>query len=246
MNKQKKVVEEYYFGSPICIAEKILFIKKEERLAEYKKYLINNTEFGNVWRGVTGTFRGEKVSIIVTGVGPSMIGDSVYALDKPGAVCLYSGTCGGLHKSLDIGDYFIANRAVCGDGYTLHFGHAPMSITTGDSKTIQSLKIALAPIVTKLEEGLTFTTSSVVREADNDFWDIVDKKCWIIEMGAAPFYVAALASSKKAAAYFWVSDLPTRGKSFFDPLPPEDVQTKQHNYDRAVFLDLELLYSLRG
>lgn len=95
MNKTKKTVEDYFYGSPVRIAEKILFIKRENRLGEYREYLTDVVEFGNVWKGITGVLRGERVSIIVTGIGPGLVGDAVYALNKPNAVCLYSGTCGG-------------------------------------------------------------------------------------------------------------------------------------------------------
>ena len=61
-------------------------------------------EFGNVWQGITGTFHGEQVSVISTGVGPSLVGDAVYALDRPNAICLYSGTYVGW-RGLEIGDY---------------------------------------------------------------------------------------------------------------------------------------------
>jgi purine-nucleoside phosphorylase len=63
-------------------------------------------------------------------------------------------------------------------------------------------------------------------------------------MAAAAFYAAASATGKKAAAYFWVTDLPTRGKRFFDVLTPEEMRTKQDRYDRSATLDLELLSSL--
>jgi uridine phosphorylase len=122
VNKPRKVIEDYFFGSPALIAEKILFIKRNTRLAEYKKYLTDIEEFGQVWQGFTGILRGEKITIIATGVGPSLVGDAVYAVDKPGATCLYSGTCGGLSKKLEIGDYFLASQAICGDGYSLLFG----------------------------------------------------------------------------------------------------------------------------
>jgi purine-nucleoside phosphorylase len=63
-------------------------------------------------------------------------------------------------------------------------------------------------------------------------------------MASASFYAAAQATGKRAAAYFWVSDLPIRGKSFFDVLSPEDKEIKQDRFDRAVALDLELLSAL--
>jgi purine-nucleoside phosphorylase len=63
-------------------------------------------------------------------------------------------------------------------------------------------------------------------------------------MGAAAFYAAARATGKRAAAYFWVTDLPISGKSFFDPLTRDDIRTKQDRYDRTISLDIELLAGL--
>jgi len=244
VDKPKKMIEDYFFGNPTFIAEKILFVKRDTRLAEYKEYLTDIKEFGHVWQGLTGTLRSEKVTIIAIGIGPSLVGDVVYALHRPDAICLYSGTCGGLYEGLEIGDYFIADQAVCGDGYTLYVGHSPLSVVSGDLASLRSLKSLLAAKVDRVDNGITFTTSSVVREVDDDFWKIVDKQCRIIEMAAAAFYAAALATGKRAAAYFWVTDLPTRGKSFFEPLAPEDIRIKQERYNRTVSLDLELLSCL--
>ena len=244
MRPSRAQIEAYFFGAPQRIGDKILFIKREGRLAEYAAYLTGLETFGNVWRGVTGRLHGELVSVIAAGVGPSMVGDAVYALDRPGAACLYSGTCGGLHETLEIGDTFVAEQAVCGDGYSLHFGCAPFSRVAGDPGALQVVKATLVTVGEQFDAGVTFTTSSVVRESDSDFWDAVAERCRIIEMGAAAFYAAAEASGKRAAACFWVTDLPVRGKSFFDQLPPVDIQVKEERYRRAVALDITLLSRL--
>ena len=236
--------ESYFYGNPKLIAAKILFIKRDARLEEYKQHLVDVLKFGNVWHGITGLVHGEKITVIATGIGPSMVGDAVYALNKPDAICLYSGTCGGLHQDLEIGDYFVADRAICGDGYTLHFGHPPLTELSGDLKLLEPLRTNLDKRVSRVDYGTAFTTSSVVRETDTGFWRIVSERCRIIEMASAAFYAAASATGKRAAAYYWVSDLPTRGKSFFDTLPPEVIRTKQNRYDRSVTLDLELLSSM--
>jgi purine-nucleoside phosphorylase len=237
-------VETYFFGNPKFIGAKILFIKREKRLAEYKQRLTDVTEFGNVWHGITGSFYGEQISIVVAGIGPSLVGDAVYALNRPNSTCLYSGTCGGLAEGLEIGDYFVADQAICGDGYTFHLGYSPLSVVSGDPESLESLRLSLASKVARLDNGVTFTTSSVVHEADPDFWNIVDKQCQAIDMAAAAFYAAARATDKRAAAYFWVTDLPFRGKSFFDPPTPEDIRIRQDRYNRTVSLDVELLARL--
>ena len=215
MNISKHNIKSYFFGNPGVVADKILFIKREARLDEYKEQISNVQEFGNVWRGITGLFQGERITIIVTGVGPGVIGDATYALNKPDAVCLYSGTCGGLNETLEIGDYFIANEAVCGDGYTFHLRYLPFTEVSGDFKFLNSLKSTIIKKAERLHTGTSFTTNSVVRETEDGFWKCVSEKCRAIEMGVASYYAAAGATEKRAAAYFWVSDLPTRGKSFF-------------------------------
>ena len=244
MSISRHPIEAYFFGNPQAIATRILFIKRAVRLKEYKQHLVQVQEFGNVWHGVSGLFRGEAITVIATEIGPSMVGDAIYALDRPDSVCLYSGTCGGLHEDLGIGDYFIADRAICGDGYAFHFGHPPLAEVPSDFKTLESLKALIAARVERVDQGLTFTTSSVVRETDTDFWRMVSDQCRIIEMATAAFYAAASATRKKAAAYFWVTDLPTRGKSFFETLTPEEIRTRRDRYDRSVTLDLKLLSSL--
>jgi purine-nucleoside phosphorylase len=241
VNVPRAQVEAYYFGSPPSIGGKILFIKREQRLVEYAHHLTNVQAFGNVWRGITGSLCGERVSVIAMGIGPGRVGDALYALDRPAATYLYSGTCGGLAPGLEIGDYFVADRAVCGEGFSFHLGYAPLATIAGHPDALRALTILLGKKVERVHAGTTFTTSSVVREADADFWDVVGAECQAIEMGAAALYAAARATGKRAAAYFWVTDLPHGGKSFFEPLSPEEVRTKQDRYDRTVALDIELL-----
>jgi len=244
MKASRREIESYYYGRMTHSGSKILFIKRAARLAAYRSYLTEVAEFGNVWQGIGGSYHGEQITIIAAGLGPSMIGDAVYALDRPHSICLYSGTCGGLLDGMVIGDYFVAERAVCGDGFSLHLGHRLWSLVAGDPQLLNALADLLVKKVGGAYRGPAFTTASVVREADPEFWPRVRQECQAIEMGAAAFYAAAQATGKRAAAYFWVTDLPRQGKSFFDRLSPAEIQSKQACYDRTVALDLALLAAL--
>jgi purine-nucleoside phosphorylase len=237
-------VEAYFYGNPEFIANKVLFIKRDVNLCKYKSRLTDIVEFGNVWHGITGQLRGQYITVIVTGIGQSLVGDAVYALDRPGCICLYSGTCGGLHQSLEIGDYFIAEGAVCAGGFASQLGYSPLAEIAGDFSLLEALRPLLASRCYRLAQGITFSTDSVVRESDCDFWRTIPDRCQVTEMSTAAFYAAACATGKKAAAYFWVSDLPTRGKSFFDTLAAEDIQTKQNRFEHSTALDLELISCL--
>jgi len=244
MNKHKRTIHEYHYGAPSPIADRVLFIKRDTRLDEYQQHLTDVVKFGKVWHGLTGTLAGVQVTIIVTGLGPSLVGDAVYALDRPGALCLYSGTCGGIDGSLQIGDYFIARQAVCADGYSLLFGHDPLAVLDANQEALAALRSSLRACVRDPKEGKAITTGSVVRENDPDFWKWVGQSGQAIEMGCASFYAAALHSQKRPAAYFCVTDLPTRGKSFYDPFSAQDRAIKQQRYDQAVSMDMQILAGL--
>lgn len=244
MSISKHQVKAYTYGNPRLIADRILFIKREAMLGKYKEHLTNIHRFGNPWQGITGEYHGQLITIIVTGIGPSRVGDAVYALIRPDSLCLYSGTCGGIDKKLEIGDSFVADHAIGGGSFQFHFSDPPLAEISGDSRSLELVKSLIAKRCNHVEHGTAFTTKSVVRGTDGNFWQSVPDKCQIIEMAAA-FYAAAKASSKKAAAHSWVSDLAVRGKSFFDSIGPDDVRIKQDRYDRSVLLDLYLISSLK-
>ena len=244
MNKPKGIIHEYHFGYPSPIADTVLFIKRDTRLDEYKRHLSDVVEFGKVWHGITGALSGTEVTIIVTGIGPSLVGDAVYALDKPGALCLYSGTCGGIDVDFQIGDYVLARQAICADGYSFLYGHNPLTHLEANSEALEALHSSLSTCVHAPKEGTVITTSSVVRENDSDFWELIGPSGQAIDMGCASFYAAALHSQKRAAAYFWVTDLPTRGKSFYDSFSTPELAMKQQRYAQTVSVDMQILANL--
>lgn len=241
----KQEVNDYYFGSPKYIASKVLFIKRETRLHEYKRLLSNVYEFGNVWRGLTGNYNGEGVTIVATDIGPSMVGDCAYALHKPEAVCLYSGTCGGIRSDLKIGDFFVAQTAVCADGFSQLLGREFLSLVDCDPNLLFSVQNALIDLSLNPSTGKVFTTASAVLETTGFFWRNVDSSCHTIEMECASFYSASIATGKHPVAYFWVTDLPLNRKSFFDSLTEDERKKKQEIYDRIPRVDLEVIAKIK-
>ena len=237
-------IQEYFFGCSHNIAEKILFIRRAKKLDEYSEHLQDLHRFGHVFQGITGIHRGETITIIAGGVGPSQIGDAVYALNKSNAVCIFSGTCGGIKRGLAIGDYFLAERAISGDGYGILFGYEPFAVIQPDPSIFTQLYQAFGSLGIQAKTGAVFSTSSVVRETEQDFWELVDPVCDAIEMECAAFYIAALKSTKLAAAYFWVTDASTLGRSFYDKLSAEEIFIKQERFNKMIETDLRVLSSI--
>jgi nucleoside phosphorylase len=239
--REAKRVHDYFFGRSATVVERILFVKRERRLPDYAALLDDTQAFGNVWAGVTGRYRGTPVTVIATGVGPSMVGDCAYAVDRPGAACVYSGSCGGLADDQRIGSLFVARDAVSADGFSQHFGYPWLSAIEADEELTRSVTTSLARTDVPIRAGTSFTTGSVTAELNEAFWKLVPPEAAVVEMGAASFFSACAATGKPAAAMFWVTDLPRHGASFYDPLSGRDTEAKQRMYDRLPGLELETL-----
>lgn len=243
MMRSYEGVESFCFGRRVP-GERILLIKRPERLVEYQALLERSEQFQGVWQGVTGVLGGCDVSVVATGIGPSNVGDCLRALGYDGRVCLYAGTCGALDPALEIGDYFVATRAVCGDGYSLSHGIEAFSHVEAHADTAARVAKFLGRNAGQAESGPTFTTATFMEELDPRFWRLVPRDCRTIEMGAAAAYAAARAGGVRAAAYFWITDRPRERLGFLAPLPPAQAEVTRRRFEEAPRLDLELLASL--
>ncbi len=241
---KRERVQEYFLGCFPLVGEKILVIRRQSRLMRYAESLQHVEFFGNVWHGIVGVYRGERIIILAGGIGASQVGDIVCALHKPESVCIYAGTCGGLAPHIGIGDYVIAQNAVDGSGYGLLFARDPFAIVESNSSISCKVQQTLEQLQFPYHLGSIFSTGSVVREADRDFWNYVPNQCDAIEMECAAFLTAAAHTQKQASAYFWVTDLPTGNKSFFDPLSAEEQAIKQQRYDHMIQMNLTVLSNI--
>lgn len=239
-----ELVQEYFLGRFPLAGEKILVIRRQSRLKAYAEYLQRVDFFGNVWHGLVGSYRGERIVILAGGIGASQVGDAVYALHKPDSVCIYAGTCGGLSPAIRIGDYVIAKNAIEGSGYGLLFAKSPFAVVESNSDVTCKIQQSLKQLQTPYHLGSVFSTGSVVREADRSFWHYVPQVCDAIDMECAAFLIAAAHTHKRAGAYFWVTDLPTADKSFFDSLSDEEKAIKQQRYDHMIQMNLTVLSSM--
>jgi purine-nucleoside phosphorylase len=233
---------KYCFGiSAKELGKGILFLNRNNRLNEYSSNLENSYPFqGKVWSGLNGTYNDKKITIIISGVGPSAIGDCVYGLKSKNIPLIYSGTCGGLKSN--IGDFIIGDSCICGDGFSQQLGHDFESTITPNQELI---KKSLSFFKTKKIDstlGKTYTTSSFIIEKEPEF----RKKeclehCLAIEMEAASFYAASNKNNSKSIAYFWTTDLPFKNKSFYDSLSIEELELKRKIYLQIPKINLELL-----
>ncbi len=147
----------------------------------------------------------------------------VLATAEPKAT-LFLGICGGLHRSLVVGDFVLPTAAIRDEGASKHF--MPSQVPALPTFKIQ--KFVSQMIV---EDGLDYRTG-VVHTTDYRFWEfdetfkrqLYDERALAIDMETATLFSVGFASKVPIGALLLVSDL---------PLHKEGIKTRESA--RAVF-----------
>lgn len=131
------------------------------------------------------------------------------ASTDPKAVLLL-GMCGGLHRSLKVGDFILPTAAIRDEGASQHF--MPKQVPALPTFKVQKF---VSQII--VEQGLDYRTG-VVHTTDYRFWEfderfkaqLYEERALAIEMESATLFVAGFASKVPIGALLLVSDLPLR------------------------------------
>lgn len=142
---------------------------------------------------------------------------------------------------MNIGDYFVAESAVCADGFSWILGYEPLSTISANKELFNKIIPILHKLTSSVQHGKSFTTASFVQENDPSFWDMVPKDVKVIEMSSAALYAAAEKTGKKACAFFWVTDLPLEVKSFYDAFSESEKMKKQQRHDQQIQISIDLI-----
>ena len=128
---------------------------------------------------------------------------------EPKAVLLL-GMCGGLHRSLKVGDFILPTAAIRDEGASRHF--MPPQVPALPTFKIQKF---VSQII--VEKGLDYRTG-VVHTTDYRFWEfdqkfkaqLYEERALAIDMETATLFVGGFASKVPIGALLLVSDLPLR------------------------------------
>jgi AMP nucleosidase len=128
---------------------------------------------------------------------------------EPAAVLLL-GMCGGLHRSLKVGDFVLPTAAIRDEGVSRHF--MPPQVPALPTFKIQKFVSQIL-----VEKGLDYRTG-VVHTTDYRFWEFDEQfkaqlyyeRALAIDMETATLFVAGFASKVPIGALLLVSDLPLK------------------------------------
>lgn len=202
---------ERYTGSP---AEKF---QKQILLTNFNYYLKQFRKITNCPKPTVGSAMSAAhsesmgVSLVNFNIGAPTCAliTEVLATVEPKAVLLL-GMCGGLHRSLKIGDFILPMAAIRGEGVSHHFMPAEVP-------SLPTFKIQKFVSQILVERNLDYRTG-VVHTTDYRFWEFSEafkaklytQRVLGIEMETAAMFTAGFASKVPNGALLLVSDLPLR------------------------------------
>jgi AMP nucleosidase len=210
-SKKKKIAEdmlERYTGSPLShFRKQIILTNFDYYLDRFDKLCGTEKCKGSAMSVVHS--KSADVSIVDFSIGSptaALIIELLSSID-PTAVLLL-GMCGGLHRSLKVGDFFVPTAAIRDEGASRHF--MPAQVPALPTFKIQKF---VSQII--VEKGLDYRTG-VVHTTDYRFWEFDDRfkaqlyeeRALGIDMETATLFVAGFAAKVPIGALLLVSDLP--------------------------------------
>lgn len=183
-------------------------------------------------------YQGQFISLVRSGIGASQAGDMVLALGCTACrLLVFAGSAGGLADGLNIGDLFVVDKSVCGDGYSRYLdpeslpGDRFLQTAWPDKALSETLgriaREACQASSTNLGRGAVFSTDSMLAQFFRLNALVDELNCAAIEMETAAIFQAARLVGIRAAALLQISDQPRQGKSLFAGRTEADMQRRR-------------------
>jgi AMP nucleosidase len=211
--KKQKIARdilERYTGSPLESFQKSIILTNFNHYLERFHSLVGDERTKGSAMGVVHSTK-VGVSIVDFSIGSptaALIIEVLSTVD-PKAVLLL-GMCGGLHRSLKVGDFILPTAAIRDEGVSRHF--MPPQVPALPTFKIQKFVSQIL-----VEKGLDYRTG-VVHTTDYRFWEFDDKfkaqlyeeRALAVEMETAALFIGGFTAKVPIGALLLVSDLPLR------------------------------------
>jgi AMP nucleosidase len=214
-NEEKKKIArdmlERYTGHEIKDFQKQIILTNFHYYVERFNVLLPDAHYtkGSAFKASSSTKA--KVTIIEFGVGSAMaalIGE-LLAVVEPKAV-LFLGLAGGVHPSLEVGDFVLPIASVRGEGVTQHF--LPKQVPALPTFKVQKFVSQIL-----VEHGLEYRTGTI-HSTDYRFWEfddrfklnLLEERVLAVEMETAALFVSCFVSKVNIGALLLISDHPLK------------------------------------
>lgn len=190
-------------------------------------------------------YRGQAVTLIRSGIGAPQTGDFVLALGcTPCRNIIFTGSVGGLHPSMDIGDLILSEKSICGDGFSRYlsaevktqdcfFQAVEPDLKMTDVIKNHTLKVCQKDSI-PLHCGTVFSTDSIIAQFFRLDYLVKNLNCIGIEMETSSVFKAAKLVGIRASALLQVSDVIPKSKSLFSGRTKEDKERRSHIREKTL------------
>ncbi len=214
-NEDKKKIArdmlERYTGHEIKDFQKQIILTNFHYYVERFNVLLPDSHYTQGSAFKASSSKKAKVTIIEFGVGSAMaalIGE-LLAVVEPKAV-LFLGLAGGVHPSLDVGDFVLPIASVRGEGVTQHF--LPEQVPALPTFKVQKFVSQIL-----VEHGLEYRTGTI-HSTDYRFWEfddrfklnLLEQRVLAVEMETAALFVSCFVSKVNIGALLLISDCPLK------------------------------------
>jgi purine-nucleoside phosphorylase len=190
-------------------------------------------------------YRGQAVTLIRSGIGAPQTGDFVLALGcTPCRSIIFTGSVGGLHPSMDIGDLILGEKSICGDGFSRYLGAEVKTqdcffqAVEPDLEMTDVIKNHALRVCQKnfipLHCGTIFSTDSIIAQFFRLDYLVRNFNCIGIEMETSSVFGAAKLVGIRASAILQVSDVIPKSKSLFSGRTKEDMERRTFIRERIL------------
>lgn len=214
-NEEKKKIArdmlERYTGHSIKDFQKQIILTNFHYYVERFNALLSDSYYTQGSAFKASSSKNAKVTIIEFGVGSAMaalIGE-LLAVVEPKAV-LFLGLAGGVHPSLEVGDFVLPIASIRGEGVTQHF--LPEQVPALPTFKVQKFVSQIL-----VEHGLEYRTGTI-HSTDYRFWEfddrfklnLLEQRVLAVEMETAALFVSCFVSKVNIGALLLISDHPLK------------------------------------
>ncbi len=205
----RDMLERYTGSAPEAFGKQIILTNFDYYLERFHNQCGDVRTQGSAMGVVHSTKTGVSIVDFSIGSPTAALIIELLATIDPKAVLLL-GMCGGLHRSLKVGDFVLPTAAIRDEGASRHF--MPSQVPALPTFKIQKFVSQIL-----VEKEMDYRTG-VVHTTDYRFWEFDEKfkaqlyeeRALAIEMESATLFIAGFASKVPIGALLLVSDLPLK------------------------------------
>jgi len=181
------------------------------------------------YKGITGSYNGERITLISTAVGPTSVGDAVLFLKDCPQIksVLFAGSVGALKEDAALGEVYTVKEAISGGSFENYLELSMDDLEKYLSGRRHRGRFSEQASVPEIKEIKVLSIASLAFETPENLKKLQELGIEGLDLETAAFYAACNKINVPASALLFVADLPLK-QSLFAGLVKKDQKLMPH------------------